>query len=38
VGATEDVRVRFYAISAERRIKNPAVARITERARAGLFG
>lgn len=38
LGHTEEVRERFYAITAERRIKNPAVARITERARAGLFG
>jgi LysR family transcriptional activator of nhaA len=38
VGQTDAVKERFYAISAERRIKNPAVAAITERARARLFG
>jgi len=29
---------RFYVISAERRIKHPAVSAITEAARTGLFG
>ena len=37
VGRTEEVKERFYAISAERRIKSPAAALITERARGGLF-
>ena len=37
VGRTEEVKERFFAISAERRIKHPAVAAITESARAGLF-
>lgn len=37
VGRTEDVKERFYAISAERRIKHPAVSAITEAARTGLF-
>lgn len=37
VGRTEDVTERFYAISAERRIKHPAVSVITEAARTGLF-
>ena len=36
IGATEDVREQFYAISVERRISNPAVAAITENARAWL--
>jgi len=33
----EGVREEYYAISVERRIRNPAVAAITEGARAGLF-
>jgi LysR family transcriptional activator of nhaA len=37
VGRTEEVTERFYAISAERRIKHPAVSVITEAARNGLF-
>jgi LysR family transcriptional activator of nhaA len=37
LGEIGDVRERFYAISVERRIKNPAVKLITERARADLF-
>jgi len=37
VGRTDEVCARFYAISAERRIKSPAAALITERARGGLF-
>lgn len=36
VGATEEVREEFYAISVERRISHPAVAAITETARAWL--
>jgi len=36
VGETEDVREQFYAISVERRISHPAVAAITETARAWL--
>jgi LysR family transcriptional activator of nhaA len=36
VGRTTRVRERFYAISAERRIKHPAVATITQAARAAL--
>jgi LysR family transcriptional activator of nhaA len=38
VGATEAVRERFFAITAERRITNPAVAAITAAARSSLFG
>jgi LysR family transcriptional activator of nhaA len=37
IGRTEDIRERFYAISAERRIKHPAVSIITEAARSELF-
>jgi LysR family transcriptional activator of nhaA len=38
VGRIEEVRARFYAVSVERRLKNPAVRAITERARKDLFG
>jgi LysR family transcriptional activator of nhaA len=34
----DSVRERFYAVSAERRLKHPAVIAITESARRGLFG
>lgn len=37
IGRTQEVRERFYAISAERRIKHPAVSVITEAARSELF-
>lgn len=37
VGRSDEVTERFYAISAERRIKHPAVSAITETARSGLF-
>jgi LysR family transcriptional activator of nhaA len=37
IGRTDEIRERFYAISAERRIKHPAVAAITESARSTLF-
>ena len=37
IGRTQDITERFYAISPERRIKHPAVARITEAARTDLF-
>ena len=37
VGRADEVRERFYAISGERRIKNPAVAAICEAARHELF-
>jgi LysR family transcriptional activator of nhaA len=36
VGRTEAVRARVYAVSAERRIKHPAVAAICDTARSGL--
>ena len=37
IGRTEDIKERFYAISAERRIRHPAVVAITETARSELF-
>jgi LysR family transcriptional activator of nhaA len=37
IGRIEDVRERFYAISAERRLRHPAVVAISEAARAELF-
>ena len=37
IGRTEDIKERFYAISAERRIKHPAVSAITEAARTHVF-
>jgi LysR family transcriptional activator of nhaA len=38
IGRSAEVTERFYVISAERRIKHPAVSIITEAARRGLFG
>ena len=38
VGRTDSVRERFYAISVERRINNPAVIAICAAAREKLFG
>ena len=37
VGRAKDIRQRFYAISVERKIKNPAVAAICEVARKRIF-
>jgi LysR family transcriptional activator of nhaA len=37
VGRTRDIRERYYAISAERRLKHPAVVAMTEAARSTLF-
>ena len=37
VGRVEDVKERFYAISAERKLKHPAVVAISEAARQSLF-
>lgn len=37
VGRTGDVRVRFYAITVERRIKHPAVQALVDAARGTLF-
>ena len=38
VGATDQVRERFYAVTVERRIRHPAVVAISEAAREELFG
>jgi len=38
VGRLDGARERFYAVSAERRLKHPAVIAITESARRELFG
>jgi LysR family transcriptional activator of nhaA len=38
VGRAPDLRQRFYAISVERKIENPAVAAICEAARTRIFG
>ncbi|MDH3818246.1 MAG: transcriptional activator NhaR [Myxococcales bacterium] len=38
VGRAQEIRARFYAISPERRLKNPAVMAICETAREELFG
>jgi LysR family transcriptional regulator, transcriptional activator of nhaA len=38
IGRTDEVRERFYAISAERRLRHPAVVALSEAARTGLFG
>ena len=38
LGRTDAIRERFYAISAERRLKHPAVVALTEAARSELFG
>lgn len=37
IGATEDVRERFFLISPERRLTHPAARTVSEHARAGLF-
>lgn len=37
IGRTEDIKESYFAISAERRIKHPAVSAITEAARNKLF-
>jgi LysR family transcriptional activator of nhaA len=37
IGRAPDLRERLYAITAERRIKHPAVSLITEAAREGRF-
>lgn len=38
IGSTDDIKERFYAITVERRIKNPAVMAIAQGAREELFG
>jgi LysR family transcriptional activator of nhaA len=37
IGSTKEVKLRFFAISAERKIKHPAVVAICESARRSLF-
>jgi LysR family transcriptional activator of nhaA len=37
LGRAEEVRERFYAISAERKLKNPAIVAISEAARHQIF-
>jgi LysR family transcriptional regulator, transcriptional activator of nhaA len=37
IGSTDDVKLRFFAISTERKIKHPAVVAICESARRSLF-
>ena len=38
IGRVDDIRQRFYAISAERRLRHPAVVAICEGARKDIFG
>lgn len=38
IGVTEEVRIHFYAISAERKLQHPAVIAIRNAARHELFG
>ncbi len=38
IGTTEDIEERFFAISAERRVRHPAVAAICDMARVEFFG
>jgi len=38
LGRAEEVRVRFYAITVERRLRHPAVAALAEAARGEIFG
>lgn len=38
IGSTDDCRERFFALSAERRLKHPAVIAISQTARSDLFG
>lgn len=37
LGSVDTIRERYYAITVERRLKNPAVVAISEAARSGLF-
>jgi LysR family transcriptional activator of nhaA len=37
IGATQECKEQFYAITAERKIVHPAALAITEKARAHLF-
>jgi len=38
VGSTSEVRERYYAISAERRLRHPALVAVSEAARSDVFG
>ena len=38
VGRIAEVRETYYAITAERKVKHPAVVRLTEAAKTRLFG
>lgn len=38
LGQTEEMRERFFVISAERRLTHPAVVAVTTAARSGVFG
>lgn len=38
VGLAEGVSERFYAVSAERKLRNPGVVAVTDTARRGMFG
>lgn len=38
LGTTDDIRERFFLISAERRLTHPAARVVSEQARTGLFG
>jgi len=38
VGILDDVRVQFYAISVEKKLKHPAIVAINEEARKKIFG
>jgi LysR family transcriptional activator of nhaA len=37
VGRTEEIKERYYAISPERRLRNPAVVAISKGARSTIF-
>lgn len=37
LGPGDDVRLRLYAVSAERKVKHPAVVEILEKAKKDLF-
>lgn len=37
LGQTQEMRERYFAISAERRLTHPAVVTVTETARSGVF-
>jgi LysR family transcriptional activator of nhaA len=37
IGRTDQIRERYYAISADRRLKHPAVVALSEAARSTIF-